>query len=242
MRYELYYWPTIQGRGEFVRLALEEAGCAYVDVARVTGKGAGVAQLMRYLGGKEKAQLPFAPPFLKAGGHVIGQTASILFFLGERHGLAPRRDPGRLWTQQLQLTLADWVEEIHQTHHPLASGLYYEQQKRAARQRSADFLENRLPRFLGYFEDVLARSASRSGWLVGARPTYADLSLFQVVTGLQYAFPVTMKRVLRRYRRVKALRESTECRARIGAYLRSPRRLPFNDSGIFRHYPELERH
>ena len=34
MRYELYYWPSIQGRGEFIRLTLEEAGADYVDVAR----------------------------------------------------------------------------------------------------------------------------------------------------------------------------------------------------------------
>ena len=241
MRYELYYWPTIQGRGEFVRLALEDAGCEYADVARERRKGAGVAQLMRYLEGKEAGALPFAPPFLKAGRQVIGQSANILAFLGERHGLTPRRPAARLWVQQLQLTLADWVDEIHDTHHPIAASLYYEQQLRAARLRSADFISHRLPKFLDYFEQVLARNASAGGWLVGARATYADLSLFQIVTGLQYAFPRSMARVLRRHRRVAALHEAVAQRPRIAAYLRSPRRLPFNESGIFRHYPALDR-
>lgn len=240
MSYELYYWPTIQGRGEFVRLALEEADCAYVDVARERRKGFGVPRLMRFLAGREEGELPFAPPFLKAGRRVVAQTANILLFLGGRHGLAPREEDGRLWTHQLQLTVADLVDEIHDTHHPIASGLYYEDQKREARRRAADFLANRLPKYLDYFEQVLARNARGRGWLVGARLTYADLSVFQVLAGLEYAFPRTMGRVSRRYRRLTALRRTVEERPRIAAYLQSDRRLPFNEEGIFRHYPELE--
>ena len=186
MRYELYYWASIQGRGEFVRLALEEAGAAYVDVAREEG---GEERMLALLDDAALACPPFAPPFLKAGNRLIAQTANILLFLGERHGLAPKRDAGRLWTHQLQLTLADFVGEVHDTHHPIAASLYYEDQRREAKRRSADFLANRLPKFLGYFERVLASNPSGPGHPVGARLTYVDLSLFQVVAGLQYAFP-----------------------------------------------------
>jgi glutathione S-transferase len=240
MNYELYYWPTIQGRGEFVRLALEESGSEYVDVARKSGKGLGVPRLMRFLDGRERGELPFAPPFLKAGRMVIAQTANILLFLGERHGLAPREESGRLMTHQLQLTIADLVVEAHDTHHPIASGLYYEDQKPEARQRAKDFLANRLPKYLGYFEGVLKRNARGRGWLVSSRLTYADLSMFQVLAGLEYAFPRAMKRVSPKYQRLMALRASVEERPRIAAYLRSTRRIPFNEEGIFRHYPELE--
>lgn len=240
MRYELYYWPTIQGRGEFVRLALEEAGCEYVDVARGKGRGAGVPQLMRFLAGREGGELPFAPPFLKAGRRVMAQTANILLFLGDRHGLAPREERGRLWTHQLQLTIADLVDEVHDTHHPIASSLYYEDQKREALRRAGDFLDNRLAKYLDYFERVLARNPRGRGWLLGARLTYADLSLFQVLTGLDYAFPRTMRRLSRRYRRLRALSRAVGDRPRIAAYLESERRLPFSEEGIFRHYPELE--
>lgn len=240
MRYELYYWPTIQGRGEFVRLALEEAGCEYIDVARQRGKGSGVPRLLRFLAGREGGELPFAPPFLKAGRRVVAQTANILLFLGDRHELAPRQESGRLWTHQLQLTIADLVDEVHDTHHPIAPSLYYEDQKREARRRAGDFLANRLPKYLGYFEQVLARNARGRGWLVGARLTYADLSMFQVLAGLEYAFPRTTERVARRYRRLTALRRAVAERPRIAAYLQSDRRLPFNKEGVFRHYPELE--
>ncbi len=192
MRYELFYWASIPGRGEFVRLALEEAGATYVDVAREEG---GEERMLALLDDAGLACPPFAPPFLKIGNRLIAQTANILLFLGERHGLAPKRDAGRLWTHQLQLTLADFVGEVHDTHHPIAASLYYEDQRREAKRRSADFLANRLPKFLGYFERVLASNPSGPGHLVGARLTYADLSLFQVVAGLQYAFPKAMKRV-----------------------------------------------
>lgn len=240
MRYELYYWPTIQGRGEFVRLALEESGSEYLDVAREKRKGFGVPRLMRFLTGREGGELPFAPPFLKAGRRVVGQTANILLFLGDRHELAPRNENGRLWTHQLQLTIADLVEEAHDTHHPIAPSLYYEDQKSEARRRAEDFLASRLPKYLSYFEQVLARNARGRGWLVGARLTYVDLSMFQALSGLEYAFPHMMKRASRRYRRLTALHRAVEERPRIAAYLQSERRIPFNEEGIFRHYPELE--
>ena len=238
MRYQLYYWDGIQGRGEFVRLALEEAGADYVDVARSKG---GEDRMLALMERKGLGTPPFAPPFLKAGKLLIGQTANILLFLGDRHGLAPKQEAGRLWTHQLQLTLADLVVEAHETHHPIASSLYYEDQKREAKQRASDFIAHRLPRFLGYFERVLASNRSGPDHLVGGRFTYADLSLFQVVAGLRYAFPKAIARRARRYPQVMALYARVAARTRIAAYLASKRRLPFNEQGIFRHYPELDR-
>jgi glutathione S-transferase len=239
MTYRLFYWPEIQGRGEFVRLALEESGADYVDVARQSGKGLGVAALLRFLNARNIAHPPFAPPFLQAGRLVVGQTANILLFLGGRHGLAPKDEAGRLWTHELQLTIADFMVEIHDTHHPVASGLYFEDQKKEARRRSADFLENRLPKFLGYFERLLARQRGQK-YLAGTKLTYVDLSMFQIVAGLSYAFPNAMARVARDYKRLFALHARIQERPRISAYLASGRRIPFNEQGIFRHYAVLD--
>lgn len=241
MRYELYYWPGIQGRGEFVRLALEEGGADYVDVARGHRRdGAGIPAMMALLDGRTVERPPFAPPFLKAGGLLIGQTANILLYLGPRHGLAPRAEAGRLWAHQLQLTIADLVVETHDTHHPIASSLYYEDQRAEARRRAADFRESRLPKFLGWLERVLERNPSGARHLVGARLSYADLSLFQVVAGLRYAFPGAMARIEADCPRVAALHDRVAARPRIAAYLASSRRLAFNEQGIFRHYEELD--
>jgi glutathione S-transferase len=237
MRYELYYWGEIQGRGEYVRLALEEAGADYVDIAREPG---GTEAMMRLMEAKDGTP-SFAPPFLKAGKLVIGQTANILLYLGEKHGLAPKTEAGRLWTHQLQLTVADFVVEIHDTHHPIASGLYYEDQKPEAKSRAADFLKTRAPKYLGYFERVLeGNRAGKGRHLVGARLTYADLSLFQIVAGLRYAFPKAMKRLEKRHPNVVAVHDAVAARPNIARYLDSERRIPFNQMGIFRHYPELD--
>src|SRR5262245_12196997 len=204
MRYELHYWPGIQGRGEFVRLALEEAGADYLDTALVPeNKGGGVAALERFLSGDDTPRPPFAPPFLKAGRQLVAQTANILFFLGGPLKLAPPDAAGKLWANQLQLTIADLVAEIHDAHHPISGGLYYEQQKPAARRRTKDLLANRLPKYLGYFERVIERNESRGAWLVGPSLTYPDLSLAQVVDGLGYAFPKASPRILHRYPHVR---------------------------------------
>lgn len=235
MRYELYYWPSIPGRGEFVRLALEEAGADYRDVASSPD---GMSAMLSLMEDGTTARPPFAPPFLKAGRLLIGQTANILLYLGPRHGLAPGSEAGRLWAHQLQLTLADLVQEAHDTHHPVAGSLYYEEQRAEARRRAADFRDARMPKFLGYFEAVLSRAGG--GYLLGQRPGYPDLSLFQVVAGLRYAFPNAMTRLERRLPRVVALHERVAARRRIAAYLASARRLPFNEDGIFRRYPELD--
>ena len=237
MAYELYYWPGIQGRGEFVRLALEEGGAEYVDVAR--GRG-GVAAMQRLMDGAAGTHPPFAPPFLKDGEVLIAQTANILHYLGRRLGLAARDEAGRLWAHQLQLTIADIVDEAHDTHHPIASGLYYEDQKAAARRRASDFITNRVPKYLGYFERVLERNPLGDRYLIGRRVSYCDLSLFQLIAGLRYAFPRAMARLEPNFVRVTAVHDHIAVRSRIAAYLKSARRIPFNEQGIFRHYPELD--
>lgn len=238
MAYELHYWPDIQGRGEFVRLALEEAGAAYVDVARrPAGEGGGARSVARALGSLTPP--PFAPPILAAGDLVIAQTANILLFLGARHGLSPDDEGGRLWVNQLQLTIADLVDEAHDTHHPISAGLYYEDQRAEAKARAAAFRAERMPKYLGYFERILERG-TLDAWLAGARLSYADLSLFQVVRGLEYAFPVAMSRLGPSLPRVLALADRIAARPNVSAYLLSPRRIPFNEQGIFRHYPELD--
>jgi glutathione S-transferase len=239
MRYELYYWPSIQGRGEFVRLALEEAGADYVDVARGAARsGRGVPALMRLLDDPALERPPFAPPILKAGRQLIAQTANILLFLGPRLRLAPKDEAGRLWAHQLQLTVTDFLKEAHDTHHPIAASLYYEEQKREARRYSRHFLAERLPKFLDYFEGVLARSGGR--WMAGAALSYVDLSMFQVIAGLRYAFPRAMARLAPRCPRLMALHQRVAARPRIAAYLRSKRRLPFGKQGLFRRYAELD--
>jgi glutathione S-transferase len=240
MRYELFYWPTIQGRGEFVRLTLEEGGVAYVDVARERGRGRGVDALLRILRGADAERAPFAPPFLRAGRLLIGQTANILQFLGPRLGLAPPTAAARLWAHQLQLTVEDFIIEIHDTHHPIAGALYYREQKREAQRRAGHFTAERARQFLHYFEGVLRSNPAGRGWMVGRRPTYVDLSMFQLVAGLRYAFPKMMARLEPEVHGLAALYEKVAQRPNIAAYLGSDRRLPFNQDGIFRHYPELD--
>jgi glutathione S-transferase len=237
MPYELYYWPSIQGRGEFVRLALEEAGAEYDDVARRTG---GMAAMQRLIAGAGGAHLPFAPPFLKDGDVLIAQTANILLYLGRRLGLAPRDEAGRLWANQLQLTIADIVDEAHDAHHPIASSLYYEDQRAEAQRRAADFVANRIPKYLGYFERVLEQNPGGDRYLVGRRLSYCDLSLFQLVAGLRYAFPQAMTRFEPNFPRISRLHDRLAARPRLAAYLKSPRRIAFNEQGIFRNYPELD--
>jgi len=233
MRYELYYWPSIQGRGEYVRLALEEAGADYLDVARDRG----VPAMMRMMD-KGDDTPPFAPPFLKAGKLVIGQTANILLYLGGRHALAPKAEAGRLWLHQLQLTVSDFVVEIHDTHHPLGPSLYYEDQIGESKKRTREFWKGRAPKYLGYFERLVGSSGGH--YVTGRKLTYVDLSLFQLVDGLRYAFPKRMKAFERDIPKLRELHDRVANRPKIAAYLASDRRIPFNEDGIFRHYKALD--
>jgi glutathione S-transferase len=236
---ELYYWPGIQGRGEFVRLMLEDAGAAYVDVARERKNG--LMGMMRILEGEESGALPFAPPFVKVGKTIVSQTANVLAYLAPRCGLVPDDETLRTEAHQIQLTIADFVDEIHDTHHPIAGGLYYENQKSAAKRRAQDFVKERMPKYLGWLEKVLARNTKSAGqWLVGSDRTYVDLSAFQIVEGLRYAFPNAMERLEPSIPGVAALSDRVAKRPRIATYLKSKRRQPFNQMGIFRHYPELD--
>jgi len=241
MRYELFYWPGIQGRGEFVRLALEAADADYIDVAREPGRGLGVDAMLRLIEGPDLQRPPFAPPFLRAGRQVIAQTANILHFLGPRLGLVPAAWATRLWAHQLQLTVEDLVVDVHDTHHPVAMSLYYEDQKTEARRRAKFFIGERAPELLGYFESVLVRNPGQRGYLVGRSLSYIDLSLFQIIEGLRYAFPGMMARIEPGIPGLVNLHERVAQRPKIAAYLTSARRLPFNEDGIFRHYPELDR-
>ena len=234
MRYQLYYWPNIQGRGEYVRLALEEAGAAYTDVAR---GGNGMGAMMKMMGSGKGAP-PFAPPFLKAGNLVIGHTANILLYLGSRHGLAPKAEAGKLLVHQLQLTITDFVLEVHDTHHPLGPSLYYEEQKAPAKKRTEEFWKSRVPKYLDYFEELLA--ANGGAYITGRRLTYVDLSLFQIVEGLRYAFPRRMKAFEKHIPRLVALHDRVAARPNIKAYLASERRIAFNEDGIFRRYKVLD--
>lgn len=222
-----------------MRLALEEAGAEYVDIALVPEKeGGGAPAIVRYLQDGGMKRPPFAPPFLVAGRQVIGQTANILMYLGEQHRLAPRDAAGRAWVNQLQLTLVDFVAEIHDTHHPLGPSLYYEEQKREAKKRTAAFLASRLPKYLDYFERVLERNG-KGPWMVGRRLTYVDLSMAQVLAGLQYAFPAATRASLRKRPRLARLHDAVFARPRIRRYVASGRRLAFNNDDVFRRYPEL---
>ena len=241
MRYELYYWPSIQGRGEFVRLALEEAASVYDDVARMSARdGKGVPAMMRLMEKAPAGRAPYAPPFLKAGTRVIAQSANVLLFLGTRLGLVPKAESTRFWAHQLQLTIADFVDEVHDLHHPIAGSLYYEDQKREAKRRAGHFRAERVPQYLAYFENVLAANPTGKRYMVGGSLSYVDLSIFQLVEGLEYAFPRLMGRIRRNCPLVMALRRRVKERPRIAVYLASDRRLPFSTEGVFRHYPELD--
>jgi glutathione S-transferase len=238
MRYQLYYQPSIQGRGEFIRLALEDSGADYIDVARDPNFGR--PGIMKFLEDASLEHPPFAPPFLKAGKLLLSQTANILQFLAPRHNLVPKNEASRLWANQLQLTIADWLYETGQTHHPIANALYYEEQAAEAKKRAAHFTSNRMPKFLGYFEKILKQNSKGGNFIFGKKVSYVDLSLFQMIEGLRYAFPRTMARLESQHPRLIALHDRVTARPRIAAYLSSPRRLPFNQQDIFRQYPELE--
>ena len=241
MAYELHYWPTIQGRGEFVRLALEAGGAVYVDVARGAEEaGQGVPAMLRYLQGNSLPQAPFAPPFLKHGELLIGQTANILQYLAPALKLVGRSEQARVWTLQIQLTITDMVDEAHDTHHPVATSLYYEDQKPEALRRATDFCRTRMPKYLRWFEGVVARNPGGSRYLVGGKLSYADLSLFQLIEGLRYAFPLAAQRALADTPNLVQLHKRVAALPKVAAYLRSVRRIPFNEQGVFRKYPELD--
>ncbi|MDV4178425.1 glutathione S-transferase family protein [Rhizobium brockwellii] len=240
MVYELYYWDGIQGRGEFVRLALEEAGADYIDITRQSGRGRGTGAMFEIMESENEPHIPFAPPFLKDGDLIIPHVANILFYLGPKLGLAPENEGLRYVVNGLQLTVTDFVAEVHDTHHPIDMSLYYEDQKQEAKARSAAFIRDRIPKFLGYFERVLQQNPKGPDHIVGDALTYVDLSLFQVIEGLTYAFPKAMANRKAEYPALLALHDAVAKQPNIARYLKSSRRLGFSEEGIFRHYPALD--
>jgi glutathione S-transferase len=230
--YELWYWAEVPGRGEFIRLALEAGGISYRDRAREEGSGALVSDMA-----KRTAQRPFAPPYLIAGEFCIAQTANILAFLAERHGLGPKDEHQQWFAKGLQLTIADVVAEAHDVHHPVSPSLYFEDQKPEAIRAAEAFGTQRMPKFLGYFEKVLSACGP---WLTAPHWTYVDLSLFQLVAGLQYAFPRRMAALEAKIPLVLDLHDPVAALPELASYFASDRRIPFNEDGLFRHYPELD--
>ncbi len=241
MAYEFFYWPEIQGRGEFVRLALEDAGADYIDVARgQESEGRGVPAMLALMRGEGTSHIPYAPPFLRDVNVIVSHTAVILLYLGGRIGLAPTDEDSRLWTHQIQLTITDIVKEVYNSHHPIDEDKWFHEQQDEAIARAAVFRKDRMPKFLGWFERILQANPAGADHLVGSSVTYADLSLFQLVEGLRFAFPLAVERELAKLPHVTALHQATAQRPRLKAYFESERRVPFKETGIFRRYPELD--
>jgi glutathione S-transferase len=240
--YELYYWPGLPGRGELIRLALEDAGAPWIDVAldaHRADEGSGFPIILELLKRDDLRPPPFAPPVLRLGDRWVSHVAAALDFLGQRHGLAPADEAGRSWALQLQLTLTDFISEIHDTHHAAGSNLAYEDQLGECLVRARSFREARGPKFLGYFARVLDAAGSGT-FLVGDAHSYVDLSLAHVLDGLEYALPRAFARLTQETPRLLALRERVHARPNVAAWLASDRRQAFNESGIFRRYPELD--
>ncbi|KAJ1536472.1 hypothetical protein HK405_015213 [Cladochytrium tenue] len=254
----LFYWPSIQGRGEFVRLALEAAGVPYVDVARDAGdRGPGLLlSTMQAVAAASPASAtprPFAPPFIEAipaAAGAVGETGPLRYVSHVAVVLQhlATRLPGRLCPEQmmeqalqLQLTITDLVKEVHDCHHPVASALYFHDQRDEAIMHTREFLKTRPQKFLAYFEALApAPGASAGPFVFGSSISYVDTSVFQVVEGLRYMFPKAAPKLLQATPRVLGLCEAVRAHPGVAAYLLSSRRIPFNEDGIFRHYAELD--
>mgnify|MGYP003946627719 CR=1 FL=1 len=241
MAYELHYWTGIQGRGEFVRLAFEAAGADYVDIAQTQD---GMRKMQQFMSDPRLQRPPFACPFLVDGKRVIAQTPLILQYLAPKLGLVGASEGDRLWSHQVQLTIADFATEAHDVHHPVASSLYYEDQNPEALRRAHEFRTNRMPKYMAWFETILERNpknrAGKAPHLAGGKLGYTDLSLFQMVEWMRYGFPRASAKVLKKAPLVRALHEGVANHKRVAAYLASDRRVPFNEDDLFRRYPELD--
>lgn len=231
--YALYYWPVLPGRGEIIRMLLEDAGAAYRDVGREEGFGVIVSARKGELGGAR----PFAPPILQHGELVLSQSSVIARYIAERHGLAPSDHRGRFLAEQHFLGWSDVMVEVHDTHHPIALGLHYEDQRDAAKERTRHFLADRLGTWLQHFEHIVTQGG---GVHVGETITYPDFMARFVLRGIEYAFPRAFSEHRERIPSLLALRDRVEARPQLAAYLASDRAMAFNEHGIFRHYPELE--
>ncbi|WP_028965682.1 glutathione S-transferase [Sphingomonas phyllosphaerae] len=233
MTYDLWYWPTIQGRGEFVRLVLEAGGIGYRDRARDDGAEA----MMRDMAGRGP-RAPFAPPYLVADDVTVAQVADIVLFLQDRHGIGSQDAGMQYWLHQLQLTVADLIAEVHAVHHPVDPMAWYREQRDEAVRAAGQFRRKRIPKFLDHFEAALG--AEDGPFVAGAAWSGVDMALFQIVAGLRYMFPRRMAALAGDYPRLAALHDAVAALPAVAAYLASERRVAFNTDGIFRHYPELD--
>jgi glutathione S-transferase len=233
MAYDFWYWSTIPGRGEFVRLTLEACGIPYRDRARIDGDEALMADMERHDAGPA-----FAPPYLVTDGRTVAQTANILFYLSERHECGPTGMKPRYWLAQVQLTIMDMAAEAHDVHHPVGPDLYHEQQQAESLRAAHGFRQQRIPKYLTYFERALA--ADPGDWLTTGRWSYADLSLFHLIAGLRYAFPLRMTTLMPSFPRLADLHDRVVALPELRDYLGSDRRLAFTNEDVFRHYPELD--
>jgi len=237
--YTLIYWPFLPGRGEFARFILEDAGVEYIDRARLPeSDGGGKAAVLHFYKGEAEGMPVAAPPILLHGDLVLAQTGAICHYLGSTLRLLPNSEAGAWNALQVTMTVTDIVSEVHDTHHPVASYMTYEDQKDAAIPRTRMFLETRLPKFLGYLERV--QNAHGGPWLLGERLTYVDLTVTHLLRGLEYAFPNNYRRVIADTPRLAAIREAALARPNLAAYVASDRCMAFNEHGIFRRYPELD--
>ena len=238
--YRLVYWPTIPGRGEFVRVILEDVGAAYIDVARLPeAEGGGSRAVVGFLADPPPGLRPLACPVLVADDLVLAQSVAIAMLLGERHHRLPGDGAGRYGVQQVLLTMTDLVAEVHSVHHPISTSLRYEDQREAAIVGARPFHAQRLPKYLDWLERLLADNGDEV--LVGAGTTVADLWVLPLLDGLDYAFPRSMAALAPRVARLRGLRDRVASRPPLVTYLASARHRPHNLSGIFRHYPELDR-
>ncbi|SMY24333.1 unnamed protein product [Zymoseptoria tritici ST99CH_1A5] len=250
-KYEILYHPGIPGRGEFIRLAFEVTGTPYTDIANSQKDGYATVQktCMNTTSTASEGSNPpmFAPPALRIPGAgkngealVIAQTSNILLYLSEKLSLLPEGDEnGKYFVNQLVLTALDLNNEIHDTHHPIGPSLYYEDQKDASLLKAKDVRENRIPKFLSYFERVLKGNGDGK-YLVGERVTTADVTVWQVLDGLQFAFPKEMAVRRKEFEALFKWYEGFKEEKGLKAYLGSERRLPYSQ-GVFRYYPELDR-
>ena len=231
MTLQLWYWPDIPGRGEFIRVALEAAEVEYADMAREKGAEALLEDMASRSG-----IAPLAPPYIIDGDLCLGQTAHILAVLADRYGFGAGELATDLQLIQLQLDVSDIVAEVHAVHHPISGALYYRDQMDAAYEAAQHFRETRIPKYLDHFEQALAVNCGPC--VLGDHWTHVDTSLFQLLEGLDYMFPSRMAEL--DYPRLALCREAVMEIDGIDAYLGSERRLAFNEDGLFRHYPELD--
>ncbi|MXO64197.1 glutathione S-transferase [Altericroceibacterium endophyticum] len=236
MVYDFWYWPTLPGRGDFIRYPLEAAQIPYTDCARDAEDG--FAAVAEHLEAKQGCHA-FAVPLLETGSESIAQTANILLFLNQEHGLGPSDAAGMRYLNQLQCDIADITEEVHAVHHPISTAFYYEDQRDAAIQSAEKFREQRIPKYLAHFERIA--NAHDGDWLLeGDSWSTGDTSIAYLLDGLHFMFPLRMAALQSDYPTIHQIQQKTFALEYLDAYRASDRCAAFGTEGIFRNYPELD--